>query len=89
MSPDSIFTMGSDGSSQTRFPTTCAAPSCLGDSSPAWSPDGNQLVFERAFGPIVKDSAAGLDLVTASADGQQRASDPSLPFPGGSGQGAA
>jgi TolB protein len=26
-------------------------------------------VFERAFGPIVKDSAAGLDLVTANANG--------------------
>jgi Tol biopolymer transport system component len=27
------------------------------------------LVFERAFGPIVQDTAAGLDLVTANADG--------------------
>ena len=69
-SPDSLFTMGSDGSSQTRLPTACsAAPTCLGDSAPAWSPDGNRLVFERAFGPIVKDTAAGLDLVTANADG--------------------
>jgi Tol biopolymer transport system component len=68
-SPDAIFTMNSDGSSETRFPTTCSAPACLGDSAPAWSPDGNRLVFERAFGPIVKDNAAGLDLVTANADG--------------------
>jgi TolB protein len=68
-SPDSLFTMGSDGSSQSRLPTTCAAPTCLGDSAPAWSPDGHRLVFERAFGPIVNDSAAGLDLVTANADG--------------------
>ena len=68
-SPDSLFTMGSDGSSQTRLPTACSAPTCLGDSAPAWSPDGNRLVFERAFGPIVKDTAAGLDLVTANADG--------------------
>ena len=42
---------------------------CLGDSAPAWSPDGNRLVFERAFGPIVKDTAAGVDLVTVNADG--------------------
>jgi TolB protein len=68
-SPDSLFTMGSDGSSQTRLPTTCSGPTCLGDSAPAWSPDGNRLVFERAFGPIVKDTAAGLDLVIAEADG--------------------
>ena len=26
-------------------------------------------MFERAFGPIVEDTAAGLDLVTANADG--------------------
>jgi Tol biopolymer transport system component len=68
-SPDSLFTMGADGSSQTHLPTTCTAPTCLGDSAPAWSPDGNRLVFERAFGPIVNDTAAGLDLVTANADG--------------------
>jgi Tol biopolymer transport system component len=68
-SPDSLFTMDSDGSSQTRLPTTCTAPTCLGDSAPAWSPDGNRLVFERAVGPIVRDTAAGLDLVTANADG--------------------
>jgi len=68
-SPDSLFTMGSDGSSKTRLPTTCSAPTCLGDSAPAWSPDGNRFVFERAFGPIVKDNAAGLDLVIADADG--------------------
>ena len=68
-SPDAIFTMDADGSSQTRLPTACSAPTCLGDSAPAWSPDGNRLVFERAFGPIVNDTAAGLDLVTANADG--------------------
>jgi Tol biopolymer transport system component len=69
MSPDAIFTMRSDGSSQAPLPTTCTPDACLGDSAPAWSPDGNRLVFERAFGPIVKDTAAGIDLVTVNADG--------------------
>jgi Tol biopolymer transport system component len=66
--PDTIFTMGADGSVPVRV-TACAADPCLGSSAPAWSPDGNRLVFERAFGPIVKDNAAALDLVTANADG--------------------
>ena len=69
MRPDAIVTMGSDGSSPALIQTTCSADPCLGDSSPAWSPDGHRLVFERAFGPIMHDTAAGLDLVTASADG--------------------
>jgi TolB protein len=67
--PDAIVVMGWDGSSPTLVETTCSADPCLGDNSPAWSPDGNRLVFERAFGPIVKDNASGLDLVTANADG--------------------
>ena len=67
---DAIVTMGSDGSSPAVVPTTCVADPCLGDSSPAWSPDGNRLVFERAFGPIIDDAASGgLDLITANADG--------------------
>jgi TolB protein len=66
--PETIFTMGVDGSAPARV-TACAAAPCLGSSAPAWSPDGNRLVFERGFGPIVKDNAAGLDLVTANADG--------------------
>jgi TolB protein len=68
-SPDAIFMMGADGSAPARVVTACAADPCLGDNSPAWSPDGARLVFERAFGPIIKDNAAGLDLMTANADG--------------------
>ena len=68
--PDAIVTMGPDGSSPAVVHTTCAADPCLGDNSPAWSPDGSRLVFERAFGPIINDEASGgLDLVTANADG--------------------
>ncbi len=70
VSPDAIVTMGSDGSSPALIETTCTAAPCLGDNSPAWSPDGDRLVFERAFGPIVKDQAeGGLELFTANAGG--------------------
>ena len=68
--PDAIVTMGSDGSSPAVVPTACAADPCLGDSSPAWSPDATRLVFERAFGPIIDDAAAGgVELITSNADG--------------------
>jgi TolB protein len=68
--PDAMVMMGSDGSSPAVVSTTCVADPCLGDNSPAWSPDGTRFVFERAFGPIVKDEAAGgLELVTSNADG--------------------
>jgi Tol biopolymer transport system component len=67
--PDAIVKMGFDGSSPAPIQTTCSADPCLGDNSPAWSPDGHQLVFERAFGPIIDDTATALDLVTANADG--------------------
>ena len=68
--PDAIMTMGSGGSTAAVVPTTCRADPCLGDSSPAWSPDASRLVFERAFGPIVDDAAAGgVELVTSGADG--------------------
>jgi TolB protein len=67
--PDAIVTMGADGADPALVPTTCAAAPCLGDNSPAWSPDGTRLVFERAFGPIVDATAAGLDLLTANANG--------------------
>jgi Tol biopolymer transport system component len=70
--PDAIVTMGSDGSSPALVPTTCVADPCLGDNSPAWSPDGN-LVFERASGPIVNDEASGgLELVVTNADGSEQ-----------------
>jgi TolB protein len=68
-SPDAIWIMGADGSSPQAVPTSCVADPCLGDSSPAWSPDGARLVFERAFGPIVDDNASGLDLMVENADG--------------------
>jgi Tol biopolymer transport system component len=68
--PDAIITMGSDGSSPALVSTICVADPCLGDNSPAWSPDGSRFVFERAFGPIVDDQASGgLDLVVTNADG--------------------
>jgi TolB protein len=69
-SPDAIYTIGADGSHPVRLRSDCAGlQQCLGDDSAAWSPSGRRLVFERAFGPIIRDSATALHLIVAKADG--------------------
>ena len=60
--PDAIFTVKSSGGRATKISRGCTGQ-CLGDDGPSWSPDGRQILFTRAFGPIVKDDAAELDLM--------------------------
>ena len=43
---------------------------CLGDSLPSWTPDGHHLLVQRAFGPIVNDSASSARLWKTDLDGQ-------------------
>src|SRR3954470_20346593 len=66
--PDAIFTVKSSGGRATKISSGCTGQ-CLGDDGPAWSPDGGQILFTRAFGPIVKDAAAELDLMVMNRDG--------------------
>jgi TolB protein len=66
-SPDSVFTMRADGSRAARVPLSCEGE-CLGEGEPTWRPDGD-LTFVRAFGPIVDDNAAELDITLARVDG--------------------
>src|SRR5215210_3314637 len=66
--PDAIFTVKSRGGRATKISSGCTGQ-CLGDDGPAWSPDGRQILFTRAFGPIVKDDAAELDLMAMNRDG--------------------
>jgi TolB protein len=66
--PDAIFTVKSGGGPATKISSGCTGQ-CLGDDGPAWSPDGRQILFTRAFGPIVKDDAAELDLMVMNRDG--------------------
>jgi Tol biopolymer transport system component len=65
---DVLYTMKADGSRQTPLTTKCSGE-CLGDSSSAWAPNGRRLVFERAYGPVVDDAAAKVELRTVKADG--------------------
>jgi TolB protein len=66
--PDAIFAVKSGGGRATKISRGCTGQ-CLGDDGPAWSPDGRQILFTRAFGPIVHDNAAELDLMVMNRDG--------------------
>jgi Tol biopolymer transport system component len=67
---DALYTMKADGSRQTPLTTQCSGE-CLGDSSSAWAANGRRLVFERAYGPVVDDAAAKVELRTVKADGSR------------------
>jgi Tol biopolymer transport system component len=66
--PNTIFTMGADGSAPTRVTPRCRVPRCLGNQDPAWTPTG-ALLFTRALGPVMADFAAEVDLMRVGADG--------------------
>jgi TolB protein len=66
--PDRLLSIGADGSDPERLISDCTGD-CLGDSSAAWAPSGDRIVFERALGPVVNDTAASVDLYTADPDG--------------------
>ena len=66
--PDKVITMRSGGANAHAITHGCTGR-CLGDGEPAWSPDGRQIVFNRAFGPIVDDNADHIDLMIMNRNG--------------------
>jgi TolB protein len=66
--PDAIFAVKSSGGGAAKISSGCTGQ-CLGDAQPAWSPDGRQILFMRALGPVVHDDAAELDLMVMNRDG--------------------
>ena len=69
--PDAIFTVKSSGGRAAKINSGCTGQ-CLGDAQPAWSPDGRQILFIRALGPVVHDDAAELDLMVMNRDGSDQ-----------------
>jgi Tol biopolymer transport system component len=60
--------MRADGSHATQIPVPCTG-ACLGEGEPTWTPAGDRITFERAFGPIVDDDASEIDTASAGVDG--------------------
>lgn len=47
---DQIWLADWDGGNARLMTTDCVGPECLGESDPAWSPDGSRLAFSRTTG---------------------------------------
>jgi len=66
--PDKVISMRIGGANAHALTHGCTGR-CLGDGEPAWSPDGRQIVFNRAFAPIVNDNADHVDLMIMNRNG--------------------
>jgi TolB protein len=62
-----IFKIHPDGTGRTFLGAGCSSP-CLTNSFPAWSPDGQQIAFQRGLGPKVGRNKL-IALFVMSADG--------------------
>jgi TolB protein len=66
--PGTLFTMRRGGEKLKQVSHGCRGQ-CLEDFEPAWSNDGRTIVFDRAFGPVVNDTAAEIDLMLVDRNG--------------------
>jgi TolB protein len=66
--PGTLFTMRAGGKRLRQVSHACRGQ-CLEDFEPAWSNDGRTIVFDRAFGPVVDDTAARIDLMLVDRNG--------------------
>jgi TolB protein len=62
-----IYVVNADGTGSTNLTTNCTRP-CLGTDEADWSPDGKQIVIERALGPG-PPTVVGLFIMQADGSG--------------------
>jgi Tol biopolymer transport system component len=68
--PGALFTMRPNGEKLRQVSSGCRGR-CLEDFEPTWSNDGRQIVFDRAFGPVVDEIASEIDLMIMQRNGSQ------------------
>jgi Tol biopolymer transport system component len=66
--PGALYSMRPGGEQLRRLSSGCHGK-CLEDFEPAWSNGGGLIAFNRAFGPIVNDNAAEIDLMIMRRNG--------------------
>jgi Tol biopolymer transport system component len=66
--PGALYSMRPGGRQSRRLSSGCHGK-CLEDFEPAWSNRGNLIAFNRAFGPVVNDTAAEIDLMLMRRNG--------------------
>lgn len=70
---DEIFVVDADGSNLTQLtrnpPDTDCDHGGACNGSPAWSPNGKQIAFRRASGPIIDDLIEELGIYVMNSDG--------------------
>jgi TolB protein len=72
MSRCEVWTIGAGRSGLRRLGPDCGRidpPACEDRSAPAWSPDGNAIAIDRAWGPVVHDTIKFSALSVIDADG--------------------
>ena len=68
---DRIVKSLADGSDAAVVSPTCTG-ACLSDEDPTYSPDGKNIVFARAFGPVVNENPAHVAIFAVNADGSHQ-----------------
>lgn len=66
--PGALFSMRAGGENLRRLSHGCRGR-CLEDFEPSFSPDGTEIVFSRAFGPIVNDNASAINIMLMRRNG--------------------
>jgi Tol biopolymer transport system component len=66
--PGLLYSMRAGGKGLRRLSSGCHNR-CLEDFEPAWSNGGRLIAFNRAFGPVVDDTASEIDLMIMRRNG--------------------